>query len=111
MFFLVIFLLQIVIFGHAAAWMDDNGTLELFVVRLAVTNSIVDPWIYILFRKENIILITRKLGNVCGKISVSRSSVSNDVTPSSNARNQSFENTLSFRRTLSTDDVHVEQAQ
>ncbi|XP_052684385.1 prostaglandin E2 receptor EP4 subtype-like [Crassostrea angulata] len=99
--------LMIVIFGHAAAWAADNGKLELFVVRLAVTNSIVDPWIYILFRKENMILITRKIGNIWGKISVSSSSVSNDVIPSPDARKQSFENTLSSARTLSTDDVTV----
>lgn len=103
----IFFKLQIVIFGHATAWAEDNGRLELLAVRLAVTNSIVDPWIYILFRKENIILITRKLGNFWSKLSVSSSSVSNDVTPSSNAHKQSFENMLSSARTLSTDDVTV----
>lgn len=35
--------------------MTTNGSLELLVLRLAVTNSIIDPWIYILLRKETIV--------------------------------------------------------
>lgn len=35
--------------------MNTNGSLELLVLRLAVTNSIVDPWIYILLRKETLL--------------------------------------------------------
>ena len=31
----------------------SDGKLELLVGRLAVTNSVVDPWIYIVLRKEN----------------------------------------------------------
>lgn len=31
-----------------------DGPLELLVLRFAVTNSIVDPWIYILLRKETL---------------------------------------------------------
>lgn len=76
-YFLYIFVLQIVIFGHATALFNDVGTLELCVVRLAVTNPIIDPWIYILFRKENIFAITRKLGNFRGKTQVESSSVKN----------------------------------
>jgi hypothetical protein len=33
---------------------NTNGSLELLVLRLAVTNSIVDPWIYILLRRETL---------------------------------------------------------
>lgn len=65
--FLDIFVLQIVIFGHATALFYDVGSLELFVVRLAVTNPIIDPWIYILFRKENIFAITRKTRILLGQ--------------------------------------------
>lgn len=57
----------------------DVGMLELFVVCIGVINFIIDFWIYILFWKENIILIIWKIGNFWGKISVLSSSVSNDV--------------------------------
>lgn len=39
--------------------MTTNGSLELLVLRLAVTNSIIDPWIYILLRKETIVGLLR----------------------------------------------------
>ena len=31
----------------------SDGKMELLVARLAVNNSIIDPWIYIVLRKEN----------------------------------------------------------
>lgn len=51
--------LMVVIFSHAAKLMKasdqgGDGPLELLVLRFAVTNSIVDPWIYILLRKETL---------------------------------------------------------
>ncbi|XP_048752933.1 prostaglandin E2 receptor EP4 subtype-like [Ostrea edulis] len=49
--------LMVVIFSHATSLMgssDGDGPLELLVLRFAVNNSIVDPWIYILLRKETL---------------------------------------------------------
>lgn len=83
----------IVIFGHATALFSDVGTLELFAVRIGVTNSIIDPWIYILFRKENIFAITRKLGTFCDISKVTSNSVNNNVTPPTDAQTQSYDNT------------------
>lgn len=88
-----IFIFQIVIFGHATALFSDVGTLELFAVRIGVTNSIIDPWIYILFRKENIFAITRKLGTFCDISKVTSNSVNNNVTPPTDAQTQSDGNT------------------
>lgn len=53
------FFFKVVIFSHAAKLMKasdqgGDGPLELLVLRFAVTNSIVDPWIYILLRKETL---------------------------------------------------------
>nr|XP_019920812.2 prostaglandin E2 receptor EP4 subtype [Crassostrea gigas] len=85
--------LMIVIFGHATALFSDVGTLELFAVRIGVTNSIIDPWIYILFRKENIFAITRKLGTFCDISKVTSNSVNNNVTPQTDAQTESDGNT------------------
>nr|XP_022336532.1 prostaglandin E2 receptor EP4 subtype-like [Crassostrea virginica] len=51
--------LMVVIFCHAASLIQvssqgGDGPLELLVLRFAVTNSIIDPWIYILLRKETL---------------------------------------------------------
>ncbi|XP_061166342.1 prostaglandin E2 receptor EP4 subtype-like [Saccostrea echinata] len=52
--------LMVVIFAHASSLMKasekgGDGKLELLVLRFAVTNSIIDPWIYILLRKETLL--------------------------------------------------------
>ncbi|XP_061166343.1 prostaglandin E2 receptor EP4 subtype-like [Saccostrea echinata] len=51
--------LMVVIFSHAASLMEtsdiEGGQLELLALRFAVTNSIIDPWIYILLRKETLV--------------------------------------------------------
>ena len=39
---------------HASGNLQSEGKLELLFLRLAVTNAIVDPWIYILLRKETL---------------------------------------------------------
>ncbi|XP_048764532.1 prostaglandin E2 receptor EP4 subtype-like [Ostrea edulis] len=46
--------LLINIFGHAVGTISGNGQFELFALRISVTNSIVDPWIYIVFRKSTV---------------------------------------------------------
>ena len=45
--------------------MTTNGSVELLVLRLAVTNSVVDPWIYILLRKETVLGLLRIKMAVC----------------------------------------------
>ncbi|XP_062576038.1 prostaglandin E2 receptor EP4 subtype-like [Saccostrea cucullata] len=63
--------LMAVIFAHASSLMEasakgGDGKLELLVLRFAVTNSIIDPWIYILLRKETLLGL-RKLKRGLGR--------------------------------------------
>lgn len=95
---------MVVIFGNATKLIFENDSVDLLAVRLSITNSIVDPWIYILLRREHLIAITRKFENMFGKISFAASS-SHDVIPSTDARQKSLENTMSSGKTLSTDNL------
>lgn len=96
--------LMVVIFGNATKLIFEDDSVDLLAVRLSITNSIVDPWIYILLRREHLIAITRKFENMFGKISFAASS-SHDVIPSTDARQKSLENTMSSGKTLSTDNL------
>lgn len=96
--------LMAVIFGNATKWIIQDNSIDLLAVRLAITNSIVDPWIYILLRKEHLVAITRKFENMFGKISFATSS-SHDIIPSTDTRQKKIENTLSSDKTLSTDNL------
>ncbi|XP_061182326.1 prostaglandin E2 receptor EP4 subtype-like [Saccostrea echinata] len=70
-----------VIFAHAVFWMDGDGGTELLVLRLAVTNSIIDPWIYILLRKETILSVKRIFNRaICCKLSYGMNSRSLDIS-------------------------------
>ncbi|XP_061166384.1 prostaglandin E2 receptor EP4 subtype-like [Saccostrea echinata] len=43
------------IFLHAANLRhDENNEIELWLLRLAVLNAIIDPWLYIVLRKESL---------------------------------------------------------
>ncbi|XP_062582823.1 prostaglandin E2 receptor EP4 subtype-like [Saccostrea cucullata] len=42
------------ILGYAALLNNGNPSRDLLIARIAITNSVIDPWIYILFRKENL---------------------------------------------------------
>ncbi|XP_061180247.1 prostaglandin E2 receptor EP4 subtype-like [Saccostrea echinata] len=42
---------------NASARNPKNGPEELLAVRLTINNSIVDPWIYIILRRENLVKI------------------------------------------------------
>ncbi|XP_062586167.1 prostaglandin E2 receptor EP4 subtype-like [Saccostrea cucullata] len=64
--------LLINIFGHAVGTISGNGEFELNSVRLSILNSIIDPWIYILFRKDTFDFFKRRVGRL-GFISVSSS--------------------------------------
>lgn len=96
--------LIVVIFGNATQWIIEDGSVDLLVVRLGITNSIVDPWIYILLRKEHLVAVTRKFGKMFGQINLSASS-GHDAIPSTDAHQKSLENTLSSGKTLSTDNL------
>ena len=75
-----------------------DGRSELFAVRMALINSIVDPWIYILLRRENFILVSKLLGRVRKGVSVpaSKSMESSDIkidkTVSSSLHTTEFNN-------------------
>lgn len=53
------FVTQFTMLGHAAKWINGNGARELLVLRFAVNNAMIDPWLYILLRKETFIAIKR----------------------------------------------------
>lgn len=53
------FVTQFTMLGHAAKWIHGNGARELLVLRFAVNNAMIDPWLYILLRKETFIAINR----------------------------------------------------
>ncbi|XP_061182327.1 prostaglandin E2 receptor EP4 subtype-like [Saccostrea echinata] len=72
-----------IIFAHAAMWIEGNGPRELLVLRFAVTNSVVDPWIYILLRKENLRILQKRCGGFCGKFNLTTESSTQETTPSS----------------------------
>ncbi|XP_048758823.1 prostaglandin E2 receptor EP4 subtype-like [Ostrea edulis] len=97
--------LMFTILGHAALWISGNGSRELLVVRFGITNSIIDPWIYILLRKENFIALQKRFKGLREKINFATDSGGQNVTPSSDSREKSFDNTLSSGKTLSSDDL------
>ncbi|XP_062578510.1 prostaglandin E2 receptor EP4 subtype-like isoform X2 [Saccostrea cucullata] len=74
-----------IIFAHAAMWVEGNGPRELLVLRFAVCNSVVDPWIYILLRKENLRILQKRCGagGFCGKFNLTTESSNQEATPSS----------------------------
>ena len=48
-------------FLHAARIRRANKPLELWLVRMTVFNSIVDPWLYIVLRRESL----HKISELC----------------------------------------------
>ena len=48
-------------FLHAARIRRENESLELWLLRMAVLNSIVDPWLYIVLRRESL----HKISELC----------------------------------------------
>ncbi|XP_048764526.2 thromboxane A2 receptor-like [Ostrea edulis] len=59
--------LMVNILQHASGSITGEGTTELNLLRMGVTNSVVDPWIYILFRKEVILLVISGLERLTGR--------------------------------------------
>lgn len=54
-------------FLHAAGIRRANDSLELWLLRMAVLNSIVDPWLYIVLRRESIHKISELCQYCCRK--------------------------------------------
>ena len=52
---------QVDVFLHAARIRTANESLELWLVRMTVLNSIVDPWLYIVLRPESL----HKISKLC----------------------------------------------
>lgn len=73
---------QVNIFQHASFYITGQGKTELNLLRLAVTNSVIDPWIYILFRKESLVMLLNlkkrllRINNSSQQTSTSRSGLS-----------------------------------
>ncbi|XP_062579518.1 prostaglandin E2 receptor EP4 subtype-like [Saccostrea cucullata] len=44
---------------NASSSNPRNGPEELLAVRMTITNAIIDPWIYIILRKENLVKMSR----------------------------------------------------
>ncbi|XP_061196138.1 prostaglandin E2 receptor EP4 subtype-like [Saccostrea echinata] len=57
------------ILGYAALLNKENPSRDLLIGRIAMTNSVIDPWIYILLRKENLQALQRRCGRFCCKVS------------------------------------------
>jgi hypothetical protein len=74
-------------------------------VRFGITNSIVDPWIYILLRKENMMAIQKRFKRLCKQKKFATDSGGEKATPSSDSREKSFDITLSSANTLSSDNL------
>lgn len=51
--------LQINILQHASGAISGEDVTELILLRMGVSHSVLDPWIYILLRKEILVLILR----------------------------------------------------
>jgi hypothetical protein len=49
---------------NASASNPKNGPEELQAVRMTITNAIVDPWIYIILRKQNLVKISRLIRRI-----------------------------------------------
>ncbi|XP_062586184.1 prostaglandin E2 receptor EP4 subtype-like [Saccostrea cucullata] len=62
------FPLMVNILGHASLALPETaGKTELLFTRLSITNSVVDPWLYIIFRKEIYYAIISGLRRLCPK--------------------------------------------
>ena len=54
--------LQIRIMVNMTLETPNTGVEDLLAVRMTVTNGIIDPWIYILMRKDNFKLLAQYIG-------------------------------------------------
>ncbi|XP_062586182.1 prostaglandin E2 receptor EP4 subtype-like isoform X1 [Saccostrea cucullata] len=62
------FPLMVNILEHASfALTETAGKTELLLTRLSITNSIVDPWLYLIFRRENYSVLVTCVRRLSGK--------------------------------------------
>lgn len=76
------FILQVNILQHVSGATSGVGEMELLLVRLSITNSVIDPWIYILFRKEVVAVAVNCARRVCQKVEETQRSCSRSATGS-----------------------------
>eukprot|EP00105_Crassostrea_gigas_P029855 XP_011451921.1 PREDICTED: prostaglandin E2 receptor EP4 subtype [Crassostrea gigas] len=70
------------ILQHVSGATSGVGETELLLVRLSITNSVIDPWIYILFRKEVVAVAVNCARRVCQKVEETQRSCSRSATGS-----------------------------
>lgn len=57
---------------------QDNNAIELWLLRMAVCNAIVDPWLYIVLRRESLrrmILFYRNCRGITGPLTMGQREV------------------------------------
>lgn len=60
----VLIFLKVRMLINASSSDPKNGPEELLAVRMTISNAIVDPWIYIILRKENLLNISKLVQRV-----------------------------------------------
>lgn len=76
---------QVNVFQHATFSVSGQGKTELTFLRMAVTNSVIDPWLYILFRKENLVILVNFGNRLLGR--------NNSPRPSDTSRSRDSQKT------------------
>uniref|UniRef100_K1QHI8 Prostaglandin E2 receptor EP4 subtype n=1 Tax=Magallana gigas TaxID=29159 RepID=K1QHI8_MAGGI len=77
--------LMVNVFQHATFSVSGQGKTELTFLRMAVTNSVIDPWLYILFRKENLVMLVNFGNRLLGR--------NNSPRPSNTSRSRDSQKT------------------
>jgi hypothetical protein len=75
-------------------------------MRLGITISVIDPYIYILLRKENMKALQGQFKRLCVKRKFATNSGSQNITPSSESL-EKIDVTVSSANTLSSDDLLI----
>ncbi|XP_062620314.1 prostaglandin E2 receptor EP4 subtype-like [Saccostrea cucullata] len=53
------------VFLHVVGLVEGNGKVELWLIRLSYMNSIINPWLYIVLRKESLLKFVRMYYYCC----------------------------------------------
>ena len=76
------------ILRHVSGDVSGVGETELLLVRLSITNSVIDPWVYILFRREVMSVALNCARRVIRTIEKTQKSCSQSVTGSRTHREE-----------------------
>lgn len=76
---------QVNVYQHATFSVSGQEKTELTFLRMAVTNSVIDPWLYILFRKENLVILVNFGNRLLGR--------NNSPRPSNTSRSRDSQKT------------------